>query len=331
MVANAGPATAIGATVGDTFPAAITGATWTAAGAGGAAGFTPAGTGAIADTVNLPAGATVTYTVVATIDPAAAGDLVNTATVSAGPTAAFDPDPADNSATDTDTLTPQVDVTVTKNDGTTIVAAGTSTTYTILVTNTGVGTATGVGVSDPLPVGVTSATWSGTNGSAGTGALTDTIASLAPGETVTYTMTDQVDPGATGTIVNTATVTAANDVNPGNNSASDTDTIGIPSWTLSTIVTYGGAGAPGTFDNITYTDGGAFSCMNHPEDGATPCSATYPGGTVVTVTFSNDLQMSWVCPDGSSDLDTTGPPFSGTCTVTMNANMQMSIQSDFQL
>ena len=58
-------------------------------------------------------------------------------------------------------------------------------------------------------------------------------------------MTDQVDPGATGTIVNTATVTAANDANPGNNSASDTDTIGIPSWTLSTIVTYGGAGDPG--------------------------------------------------------------------------------------
>src|SRR5436309_1195384 len=117
------------------------------------------------------------------------------------------------------------DVGVTKTDGSVTAVPGLSTTYTIVVTNTGPSTATNVTVSDPLPAGVIAASWSGSNGHSGTGALSDTIASLAPGASVTYTMTVQISDAATGALVNTVTVVAAGDTNSANDSATDTDTL----------------------------------------------------------------------------------------------------------
>ena len=76
---NAGPDSVVGATVADTFPAALT-ATWTCVGAGGGT-CTAAGAGNINDTVNLPAGGSVTYTASASLSASATGTLVNTATV----------------------------------------------------------------------------------------------------------------------------------------------------------------------------------------------------------------------------------------------------------
>jgi uncharacterized repeat protein (TIGR01451 family) len=101
-VSNAGPDDAFGATVSDTVPAAIIGASWTCVGAGGGA-CTAGGPGNISDTVDLPVGASVTYTLTGTISPSATGSLANTAAV-AVPGRFVDPAPADNSATDTDTL-----------------------------------------------------------------------------------------------------------------------------------------------------------------------------------------------------------------------------------
>src|SRR5438309_2146943 len=103
-------------------------------------------------------------------------------------TAANDTNPSNNSASDTDQLTPRNDVRVTKTDHLSSVVPGTSTTYTIEVTNSGPSTATSLTVSDPLPAGVTSFTWSGTNGSNGIGPLSDTLASLLPGTKVVYTV-----------------------------------------------------------------------------------------------------------------------------------------------
>src|SRR5207253_600140 len=117
------------------------------------------------------------------------------------------------------------DVSVTKSDGVTSVVPGTSTTYTIVVTNAGPSTATNVAVSDPLPAGVTSFAWSGNGKSNQSGALSDTIATMAPGASVTYTVVAQVSPSATGSLANSVTVTAANDTNAANNSATDTDTL----------------------------------------------------------------------------------------------------------
>src|SRR5207253_2627967 len=67
--------------------------------------------------------------------------------------------------------------------------------------------------------------WSGNGHTNVSGALSDTIASLVPGDSVTYTVGASINPSATADLVNTVTVTAANDTNTGNNSASDTDTL----------------------------------------------------------------------------------------------------------
>ncbi len=102
VASNAGPSAVTGATVADTVPAAITGATWTCASAAGGT-CAASGSGNINDTVNLPVGGTVTYTLTGTINPSATGSLSNTATVTA-PGGVTDPNPANNSATDTDPL-----------------------------------------------------------------------------------------------------------------------------------------------------------------------------------------------------------------------------------
>jgi uncharacterized repeat protein (TIGR01451 family) len=112
---NSGPSNAAGATVADTFPASLTGVTWTCVGAGGGA-CTAAGSGNINDTVNLPAGGSVTYTANASISAAAAGSLSNTATVAA-PGGVTDPNPANNSATDSDSVVPPVNVTINQASG----------------------------------------------------------------------------------------------------------------------------------------------------------------------------------------------------------------------
>ena len=56
VVSNNGPSDVTGAAVTDMLPAAITSATFTAVGSGGASGFTASGSGNISDTVNLPVG-----------------------------------------------------------------------------------------------------------------------------------------------------------------------------------------------------------------------------------------------------------------------------------
>ena len=101
VATNNGPAPATGATVTDTVPVALTGATWTCVGANGG---TCSGSGGpdINDTVDLPVGGTVTYTLTGTVGPNPS-NLRNTATITV-PANMADSNPANNSATDDDTL-----------------------------------------------------------------------------------------------------------------------------------------------------------------------------------------------------------------------------------
>ena len=219
VATNNGPLTATGAVIHDTLPAAVSSATWT--GPNGTSG-----SGAINTTVTLTAGSSATYTVHATIDPAAIGGLSNTATVTA-PSGLTDGNPANNTAIDGNTLTPTADLAIANSDGVTSVDAGGTISYTVTVSNAGPSTATGATVSAPIPPGIASFSWTGPSATGGTGAISAAV-SLAPGATVTYTITAGVDPAATGTIADTATITAPaglTDSNPANNSATDTDTL----------------------------------------------------------------------------------------------------------
>jgi uncharacterized repeat protein (TIGR01451 family) len=300
---NAGPSNATGATVADTFPASLT-CTWTCVGTGGGT-CTAAGSGNLNDAVNLPSGGSVTYTASCTVSASATGTLSNTATVTA-PAGVTDPAPGNNSATDSDTLAAQADLSITKTDGVTTATPGGSVTYTITASNSGPSNATGATVADTFPASLT-CTWTcagaggGTCTAAGSGNLNDTV-NLPSGGSVTYTASCTLSAAATGTLSNTATVTApagVTDPAPGNNSATDTDTVGAQQADLQvTKVDTPDPVVPG--GNITYTitvtNAGPSSAAN-----VVLSDTLQPGTPLVSLTSP----AGWSCP-------AFPPGFSGT-------------------
>lgn len=83
-------------------PPGIAGATWTCTGFGGGA-CAPSGSGDVAQSVDLPVGGSVVFTLAAAVDPASTAVLVNTASA-ALPAGLSELSPADNSATDITSL-----------------------------------------------------------------------------------------------------------------------------------------------------------------------------------------------------------------------------------
>ena len=228
VVSNAGPDAVVDAAVTDLFPAAITNTSWTAAAAPGSSVAQASGAGDIATTVSLPVGGTVTFTAVAQIDPSATGSISNTATVSA-PAGVTDTNPADNSSIDTDTLAPQADLSIFKTDGTTTAVRGTVDTYTITVTNNGPSTVSSFTLSDSIPSAFLNPSF-GTPSAGSYDPATGVLSGLtfASGDSVSITLSGTVDPSATGSISNTATVSppsGVTDPNPSNNGGTDTDTL----------------------------------------------------------------------------------------------------------
>lgn len=229
VASNAGPDVVLGATVADTFPASLT-CSWTCVGAGGGSCTAGPVAGNINDSVDLPAGASATYTASCMISAAATGSLVNTATVSS---AISDPNGANDSATDTDTLVASADLGITKTDGLTTAAPGQIVTYTIVASNPGPSNAPGSQVVDTFPAALTGVTWTcggaggGTCPAAGSGNINASV-NLPAGGSVTFSATGTIDAMFLGILSNTATVapaTAVGDPNGANNSATDMTTV----------------------------------------------------------------------------------------------------------
>ncbi len=127
------------------------------------------------------------------------------------------------------TLRQTADLSITKTDSPDPVAAGGDLTYTLAVTNQGSSEAANITVSDPLPgqVSFVSATASSGTFTQGNGIVTWTIPKLALGATATLAIVARVSPNAPAGVLltNTATVSTANDPNPGNNTATTTTTV----------------------------------------------------------------------------------------------------------
>ena len=99
-----------GASVTSNFSANLQNITWTCS-SSGSTSCAASGTGNINDnTVTIPSGMSVTYTVNATVISSPSGPLTSTASVSA-PAGIADPNPSNNSATDTDTIVVEVGTT----------------------------------------------------------------------------------------------------------------------------------------------------------------------------------------------------------------------------
>src|SRR5207249_2274013 len=188
----------------------------------------------------------------------------NTATVTApaGPT---DTNPGNNSATDSDTSTAVAllaDLSITKTDGVTSVNAAGAPIYTVVVSNAGPSSANGAVFTDPAVANLnaTGATCGSASGGAACPTVPNTtvalmqgagivIPTLPSGGSVTFTVNATVASGATGTIANTANIAApagVTDPNPGNNSATDTDT----------VVVIANLALAKTDGSTTYTPGG---------------------------------------------------------------------------
>jgi len=326
---TSGPAIVNGAAVVDNFPAMLSGITWTCVGAGGAT-CTANGTGNINNSVNLPVGSSVTYTVNANVSPAATGNLVNTATVTL-PGGVSDPVPGNNTATDTDTPVVSADLQITKTDGVTTYTPGGSVTYSIVITNpSGPANITGATVTDTLPTQITGANWNcASSGGAtctanGSGNINDTV-SLPVGSSVTYTVNATIGSAVSGNMVNTALVTLPvgySDPNTGNNSATDTDTY---TSSADLQITKNDGSATYTPNTTTvYT----IVVSNNGPDAVTGATVTDNKPTLIT-------SWSWVCAaqnGGATGCDPTSNstanftdavdlPNGGSITYTVTANI----------
>ena len=122
VVTNNGPADMTGALVSDNMPAQFASWTWTCDAATPPAYACDGGTTAptFSDTINLPYGESITYSVEAVVSASATGQLDNTAVISP-PSGTTETDTTNNSATDTDQ---PASLTITKDDGVEIVAPG---------------------------------------------------------------------------------------------------------------------------------------------------------------------------------------------------------------
>lgn len=220
-VENLGPDSATDVEVMHTLPAGVSGPTSVGCAEDGAwVGTCSLGT--------LAAGAMVQYTVSVTVDGGTSGILTHTATVSS---ATGDPSLANNTVVETTLVGGggggSADLLLLKQDSTDPAAPGAPLTYTLEVLNNGPDEALGVVVTETLPAAVSGGTTSGCAEDPA-GLPTCTLGSVLPGTSKSYTVTVTVDPGASGSLINTATVSASTgDPVTENNTASEATALGL--------------------------------------------------------------------------------------------------------
>ncbi|TWU57755.1 DUF11 domain-containing protein [Rubripirellula reticaptiva] len=221
-VNNAGPATATGVVVTDVLPTGVTFVRSSTA------------TGSYNDTNgiwtvgSIVAGTPVTLAITGQVT--SVGPKTNTAQITASDV--FDPDSTPNNNIDAEddqasvaVSAETIDLSLTKTVSNASPNVGDTITFTVEVTNAGPSTATGVSIRDVLPAGLTLATATPQRGNYNTTSGIWTIPSIANNETLTLTLSAVVN--QTGSVTNTAEVTAADqtdiDSAPDNNVATEDD------------------------------------------------------------------------------------------------------------
>ena len=312
-VTNPGPSTLAGVGVGDTFPAALTGVTFTSTASGGATGNAN-GSGPIADTVTLPPGGSVTYAVTGTVDPAASGKLTVTAAATV-PAPQVNTDPSKSSASTTGTVVRSADLGVTVAGVPASAVVGSTVTYTLTVTNAGPSLVTGAALEDTFSsafasVSYTSKASGGATGNTatGTGDLAQTL-TLPSGASVVYTVTATLSPLVTGPVTNSATITAPAGVTDGNpaNDLGTANVVVVPQANVSIQVSpdpiVGTIGQPTTFTVIVTNSGPSGA------DGVTIAGVVPAGFTNVTFTSTRGGGASGNSPAGTgTPADTLNLP-----------------------
>ncbi|MCL2735226.1 MAG: hypothetical protein FWD75_01170 [Propionibacteriaceae bacterium] len=299
-VTNAGPGTAVTPKVNDTFSAGVQNMSWVSASS--SAGVScPASVNNVTQCTlpNLPVGssAVIVFTGRMPSNAAVPGTVTNTAQYI--PTT-VDPNAANNSATDTISLSREADVAVSVSPASPTVVPGQQQTYTVTATNNGPSDAVGtVTVTDVVDSG-SRAAMSLVSVTPGTGSpacslqtasdVSCTVASLAAGASVSFTVVAQTSPSATAgaSISQTASVSSATtDPVTSNNTAKSTGVIG----TASADMRVSASVAPSPLvagNSVTYTldvgnwgpsDAAGVSLVDVVPSGLTNVAATTDRGT----------------------------------------------------
>jgi uncharacterized repeat protein (TIGR01451 family) len=234
-ITNNGPSDARNVVLNDTISSPLTFVSMNASGASGFTCSTPSvgGTGTVScSAAVLLAGATANFSLRVRVSPDFTGASVSNSACAYASTS--DTNLANNCDSESTDVNVSADVeVVSKLDSPDPVVAGENLTYSITVRNNGPSTAENVAVTDPIPAGTSFVSASATGLFAGGCSLsggsvvcTPVGGSLPPGAVSVITLVVKVNPGASGTISNTATIaTTTTESNTGNNSASSTTTV----------------------------------------------------------------------------------------------------------
>ncbi|MEA2569005.1 MAG: hypothetical protein QOI24_1006 [Acidobacteriota bacterium] len=307
-------------------------------------------------------GQSAQFTIVVQVNGSTVAGTFITNTVSVTTNGSTDPNSGNDSANATTTVTVQSDVSVTKSGPATI-TGGTNISYAINVTSNGPSNAANVTLSDTMPANTTfvslssPAGWSCTTPAiGGTGTISCSAATLTAGATANFTLTLKVSSTLmSGTLSNTATVSAAVDTNNGNNSSTSNAAI---TSTNNLAITKNGPATVAAGGSITYTiaatnngptDASAPHVMDNLPANTTFTSLAVPAGWTCTTpavgsggfvtcdvagtwpatassTFTLTLGVSPSAPNGStiSNTVTIDSPAPGHATATSNATVSVS-------
>jgi uncharacterized repeat protein (TIGR01451 family) len=154
---------------------------------------------------DLALNATATVTIVGLVDSTVVSGttLTNLAQVNS---ANEDPASANNTDIATTTVEQLSNITMSKHATPAMATAGTALVYRIVVTNAGPSVAGGVVVSDALPTGFTATSITSSQGNCS--ALPCSVGDLAAGATVVVTVRGFVESDVTGSLANSASITA---------------------------------------------------------------------------------------------------------------------------
>ena len=265
------------------------------------------------------------------------------------------------------TVTPSADLVITKTTANATPNAGGTFTYTIVIGNNGPSPVTNANWTDTLPTGlgtITNIVPSVGITAAAAGSTISGTSSLAVGQLATVTFQVSVAPGASGTLLNTATVAppvGTSDPVPGNNSSSVPVTVNLVADMVITKTTANatpnaggtftytiviGNNGPSAVTNATWTDtlpAGLGTITNIvPSAGITAAAAgntisgtsSLAAGQVATVTFQVSVansatgnltnSASVLPPVGTTELVPGNNSSSAVITVGQVANLSVS-------
>ncbi len=317
----------VSGTVTDTFPAGVSGVTWTCAASGGST-CVAGGAGNINTVATLAAGGTATYTVNVTVN--AAAPVVNTANVALPFTFLTDATPANNSASNTIFIRPGV----TKVFGAASFGSAGNTSLTINIANAnGVPITTSSVFTDTLPVapGAMTVNTAGSTGTcpnvtaaAGSGSITMASGTVIPAGGCTIIV--NVTATALGTYTNTIPVGAlVTNVGSNPNAASaNVNVIAAPTIAKGFAPATIGSGGISTL-TITLSNSSAGSYTGATFNDVFPIA---PGAMTVAAPLTTSNSCGGALQDsgggalaaGDVGIRLTGGtiPANGSCAITVN-------------